>query len=107
MPVANGTEPMEAIITADVLRRAGAEVAVASVEPGATTVAASWGVRLAADALIADLADAEFDLISLPVSRLLCPLSSTSSINVLLRVWSKMRLALLVAWLGELCFSVE
>jgi protein deglycase len=68
LPVANGTEPMEAVITADVLRRAGAEVAVASVEPGAATVAASWGVKLAADALIADLADAEFDLISLPVS---------------------------------------
>jgi hypothetical protein len=70
VPVANGTEPMEAVITADVLRRAGAEVAVASVEPGATAVAASWGVKLAADALIVDLADAEFDLISLPVSTL-------------------------------------
>jgi 4-methyl-5(b-hydroxyethyl)-thiazole monophosphate biosynthesis len=63
---------MEAVITIDVLRRAGAHVAVASVEPGAATVAASWGVKLAADALLADLADDEFDLISLPVSHLFC-----------------------------------
>ncbi|CAN6201443.1 unnamed protein product [Urochloa humidicola] len=66
VPVANGTEPMEAVITIDVLRRAGADVAVASVEPGSATVAAAWGVKLAADALLADIADAEFDLISLP-----------------------------------------
>jgi hypothetical protein len=59
---------MEAVITIDVLRRAGADVAVASVEPGATSVAASWGIKLTADALLADLADDEFDLISLPVS---------------------------------------
>jgi hypothetical protein len=70
VPIANGTEPMEAVITIDVLRRAGADVAVASVEPGAATVAASWGVKLAADALLADLAEDEFDLISLPVSLL-------------------------------------
>jgi 4-methyl-5(b-hydroxyethyl)-thiazole monophosphate biosynthesis len=51
-----------------VLRRAGADVAVASVEPGSATVAAAWGVKLAADVLLTDIADAEFDLISLPVS---------------------------------------
>ncbi|CAL5038819.1 unnamed protein product [Urochloa decumbens] len=69
VPVANGTEPMEAVITIDVLRRAGADISVASVasvEPGSATVAAAWGVKLAADALLADIADAEFDLISLP-----------------------------------------
>ncbi|KAF7109513.1 hypothetical protein CFC21_109757 [Triticum aestivum] len=66
VPIANGTEPMEAVITIDVLRRAGADVAVASVEPGAAQVAASWGVKLAADTLLADLAEADFDLISLP-----------------------------------------
>ncbi|CAL5053149.1 unnamed protein product [Urochloa decumbens] len=65
VPVANGTEPMEAVITVDVLRRAGADVSVASVEPGSATVAAAWGVKLAADTLLADIADAEFDLISL------------------------------------------
>ncbi|KAG2612007.1 protein DJ-1 homolog A-like isoform X1 [Panicum virgatum] len=66
VPIANGTEPMEAVITIDVLRRSGADVAVASVEPASATVAAAWGVKLAADALLADIADAEFDLISLP-----------------------------------------
>jgi 4-methyl-5(b-hydroxyethyl)-thiazole monophosphate biosynthesis len=71
---------MEAVITIDVLRRAGADVAVASVEPGAATVAASWGVKLAADALLADLAEDEFDLISLPVSLLFCfPCTSCSN----------------------------
>jgi 4-methyl-5(b-hydroxyethyl)-thiazole monophosphate biosynthesis len=72
VPIANGTEPMEAAITIDVLRRAGAQVSVASVEPAAAQVAASWGVKLVADALLDDLADADFDLISLPVSRISC-----------------------------------
>jgi protein deglycase len=90
LPVANGTEPMEAVITADVLRRAGAEVAVASVEPGAATVAASWGVKLAADALIADLADTEFDLISLPVSAPDSALLAFQYLNVLLYMIKEM-----------------
>jgi 4-methyl-5(b-hydroxyethyl)-thiazole monophosphate biosynthesis len=34
VPVANGSEEMEAVIIIDVLRRAGAEVVVASVEEG-------------------------------------------------------------------------
>jgi 4-methyl-5(b-hydroxyethyl)-thiazole monophosphate biosynthesis len=72
VPIANGTEPMEAAITIDVLHRVGAKVSVASVEPAATQVDASWGVKLVADALLADLADADFDLISLPVSRISC-----------------------------------
>jgi protein deglycase len=81
---------MEAVITADVLRRAGAEVAVASVEPGAATVAASWGVKLAADALIADLADTEFDLISLPVSAPDSALLAFQYLNVLLYMIKEM-----------------
>lgn len=68
VPIASGTEPMEAVITVDVLRRAGADVSVASVDPGSAQVGGAWGVKLAADALLDDLADAEFDLISLPVS---------------------------------------
>uniref|UniRef100_A0A0E0AAG4 DJ-1/PfpI domain-containing protein n=1 Tax=Oryza glumipatula TaxID=40148 RepID=A0A0E0AAG4_9ORYZ len=66
VPIASGTEPMEAVITVDVLRRAGADVSVASVDPGSAQVGGAWGVKLAADALLDDLADAEFDLISLP-----------------------------------------
>jgi len=65
VPVANGTEPLEAVITIDVLRRAGADVAVASVEKQ-LCVDACHGVKIIADALISDCADTAFDLISLP-----------------------------------------
>ncbi|KAL7103708.1 hypothetical protein ACP275_08G196300 [Erythranthe tilingii] len=65
VPVANGTEPLEAVITVDVLRRAGADVTVASVEKE-LTVGACHGVKIVADALISDCADVAFDLISLP-----------------------------------------
>ncbi|KAI4321814.1 hypothetical protein MLD38_035151 [Melastoma candidum] len=65
VPVANGTEPIEAVVTIDVLRRAGADVTVASVEKQ-LRVDAAHGVKLIADAFISDCADAVFDLISLP-----------------------------------------
>ncbi|KAK6132494.1 hypothetical protein DH2020_033794 [Rehmannia glutinosa] len=65
VPVANGTEPLEAVITIDVLRRAGADVTVASVEKQ-LRVDACHGVKIVADALISDCADSAFDLISLP-----------------------------------------
>ncbi|KAK4387125.1 protein DJ-1B [Sesamum angolense] len=65
VPVANGTEPLEAVITIDVLRRAGADVTVASVEKQ-LCVDACHGVKIVADALISDCADTAFDLISLP-----------------------------------------
>jgi hypothetical protein len=38
------------------------EVVVASVESGASTVAASWGVEVATDTLIPNLFDGELDL---------------------------------------------
>ncbi|PKI49611.1 hypothetical protein CRG98_030001, partial [Punica granatum] len=65
VPVANGTEPMEAVITIDVLRRAGADVTVGSVEKQ-LCVDACHGVKIVADALISDCAEIVFDLISLP-----------------------------------------
>ena len=57
---------MEAVITVDVLRRAGADVTVASVEKQ-LRVDACHGVKIVADALITDCVDTVFDLISLPV----------------------------------------
>ncbi|OMO92414.1 ThiJ/PfpI [Corchorus olitorius] len=66
VPIANGTEPMEAVITIDVLRRSGADVTVASVEKE-LRVDACHGVKIDADALIADCTkDTVFDLIALP-----------------------------------------
>lgn len=65
VPIGTGSEEMEAIITVDVLRRAGAEVTVASVEPG-LEVACSRGVKIVADRLIDDCAAEHYDLIALP-----------------------------------------
>lgn len=65
VPIANGTEPMEAVIAIDVLRRAGADVTVASVE-NQLRVDACHGVKIVADTLVSDCSDVVFDLIALP-----------------------------------------
>ncbi len=64
VPVAQGTEEMEAVTIIDVLRRAGAEVIIASVDT--ITIKASRGLEFKADRLIKDVMDEEFDLIVLP-----------------------------------------
>lgn len=64
VPIAEGTEEIEAATIIDVLRRAGAEVTVASV--GSLQVTASRGMKLVADGLIADCKGQSFDLIALP-----------------------------------------
>jgi 4-methyl-5(b-hydroxyethyl)-thiazole monophosphate biosynthesis len=65
IPVAHGSESLETVTLANVLRRGGVEVTVASVED-ATTVKASRGVSLVADATIGEVARREFDLIVVP-----------------------------------------
>nr|CAB3481260.1 unnamed protein product [Digitaria exilis] len=65
VPIAMGTEEMEAVILAGVLRRAGADVTVASVED-VLEVKASCGSRVVADTHIASCADQVFDLVALP-----------------------------------------
>jgi protein deglycase len=64
VPVAQGTEEMEAITIIDVLRRAGALVTVASVDD--ITIKASQGIEFKADKLIKDCIEDDFDLIALP-----------------------------------------
>ena len=64
VPIANGTEEIEAVCIIDVLRRAGASVTVASVEE--LQVTASRGVKLVADKLIAECVDETYDLVVLP-----------------------------------------
>lgn len=64
VPVADGIEEMETVTIVDVLRRAGADVTVASVEN--LQVAASRGVVLVADRRVEECMDTEFDLIALP-----------------------------------------
>ncbi len=65
VPIADGTEELEAVCTIDILRRAGAEVTVASVMER-LQVTASRGVKLVADALITDCVGQSYDLIALP-----------------------------------------
>ncbi|XP_015695017.2 protein DJ-1 homolog A-like isoform X1 [Oryza brachyantha] len=76
VPIVAGTEPVEATVPIDVLRRAGAHVTVASADGfGGLVVEAMYGVRIVADALVApaaaddvdDSAAARFDLIVLPL----------------------------------------
>ena len=64
VPIADGTEEIEAVCIIDVLRRAGAAVTVAST--GELQVTASRGVKLVADKLIADCMDEIYDLVVLP-----------------------------------------
>ena len=64
VPIADGTEEIEAVCIIDVLRRAGAEVTVASV--GNLQITASRGVKIVADRTIDECRDEDFDLIALP-----------------------------------------
>jgi 4-methyl-5(b-hydroxyethyl)-thiazole monophosphate biosynthesis len=64
VPIADGTEEIEAVTIIDVLRRAETEVTVASV--GELQVTASRGVKLVADAVIADCRRTQYDAIALP-----------------------------------------
>ncbi|KAL0454233.1 UNVERIFIED_CONTAM: protein DJ-1C [Sesamum latifolium] len=66
VPIGFGTEEMEAVIMIDVLRRAGANVTVASVEEQ-LEVEASGGTRLVADAFISASGET-FDLVALPTT---------------------------------------
>lgn len=64
VPIADGCEEIEAVCLIDTLRRAGIEVTVASVDK--LQVTASRGVKLVADALIADCTNQSYDCIALP-----------------------------------------
>ncbi|MBF0240041.1 MAG: DJ-1/PfpI family protein [SAR324 cluster bacterium] len=65
IPVADGTEEIEAVCLIDVLRRAGADVTVASVGKS-LQITASRGVRMVADQHISDCQKTVYDLIVLP-----------------------------------------
>lgn len=65
VPIANGSEEIESVCIIDTLRRAGADVMVASVET-TRQVTCSRGVALIADATIEECAETIYDLIALP-----------------------------------------
>jgi 4-methyl-5(b-hydroxyethyl)-thiazole monophosphate biosynthesis len=64
VPIADGTEEIEAVTIIDTLRRGGGIVTVASVT--GIQVTASRKVKLVADCLIADCAGKTYDCIALP-----------------------------------------
>jgi len=64
VPMANGTEEMEAVITIDLLRRAQWKVTVAGVDEGLIT--ASRGVRLMPDKAWREINPDEFDILMIP-----------------------------------------
>ena len=64
VPIAHGIEEIEAVILIDVLRRAGAQVMVASIED-TLEITASRGVKLVADTFLKDVKNQTFDLIVL------------------------------------------
>lgn len=64
VPIADGSEEIEAVTIIDVLRRAGACVTVAGV--GTLQITASRGVKIVADKLISECVGETYDLIALP-----------------------------------------
>lgn len=64
VPIANGTEELEAIAIIDTLRRSGAGVVVASVQEQIIT--GSCKTKIVADKLIKDCLEEDWDLIVLP-----------------------------------------
>jgi protein deglycase len=67
VPIANGTEEMEATMIIDVLRRAKANVVVASLDDKLEIVA-SRKVKMVADVLLDEAIKQQYDLILLPKS---------------------------------------
>jgi 4-methyl-5(b-hydroxyethyl)-thiazole monophosphate biosynthesis len=65
VPVAHGTEALEAVAIIDILRRAKALVTVASVS-GSSAVVGSHGIQLTADCLIEACTEEIYDLVVLP-----------------------------------------
>lgn len=65
VPIANGTEDLEAVTIIDVLRRAQFEVTVASIEHDLTVTLAK-GCKLTADAAMSEQRKESFDLIAVP-----------------------------------------
>lgn len=66
LPIAHGSEVIEVVIIADILKRAKANVVVASVEKK-LEILASRGTKIVADILINDALESAHDLIILPV----------------------------------------
>ncbi len=98
IPIADGSEEMEAVIVVDILRRAGWEVVLASIE-GQGPVTASRGVRLMPDAQWEKLDLSSFDMMVLPGGQggtdALC---ANDGVQEALRIFNIEEL-----WIGAIC----
>lgn len=65
IPIAHGSESLETVTVANILRRGGVEVTLASVE-SSTTVLGTRDIKLIADAAFSDAGRRDYDLIVLP-----------------------------------------
>jgi 4-methyl-5(b-hydroxyethyl)-thiazole monophosphate biosynthesis len=65
IPIAHGTEEIEAVCLVDTLRRANLDVTVASIQD-TLQITASRGVKITADVLLADCQGQTYDMIALP-----------------------------------------
>ncbi len=65
VPIANGTEEIEAVCIINTLRRANLEVTVASVQ-NSLQITASRGVKITADGLLSECTKNSYDMIALP-----------------------------------------
>ncbi|MBL0714283.1 MAG: DJ-1/PfpI family protein, partial [Desulfosarcina sp.] len=97
VPIADGTEEIEAVCLIDVFRRAGLDVTVASVNK--LQITASRGVNIVADCLIGACRKARYDLVVLPGG---IPgaehLRDSSVLTEILRAQKKAG-----RWLGAIC----
>jgi protein deglycase len=64
--VADGSEDIETTVVIDVLRRAGVETTVASIEPGRLQVKLARGCKLEADNSLADVSSYTYDMLCIP-----------------------------------------
>lgn len=64
VPIADGTEMIEALSIVDIFRRAGVHVDLASVNDKVIT--SSHGVKIESDKLIGECVDEEYDLVAVP-----------------------------------------
>jgi len=66
VPIADGTEEIEAITIIDILRRADIEVTVASAMAGRKTVITAHGVKIESDVLLEGCSTEQWDAIAIP-----------------------------------------
>jgi len=98
IPIANGSEEMETVIIADVLRRAGWEVVLAGID-GPGPITASRGVKLIPDEQWERLDLSTFDMLVLPGgldgTHALC---ANDGVQEVLRIFDIEEL-----WIGAIC----